>query len=254
MALDFCRFWKCWGLKVGIVDLRRGSDDLRDEFVDRDIPIYALPTGHRGIFRYLDLTVGAFRLVRRFRPTAVLSTLSGLHAVVLMGSRLAGCANTVVHQGVYPWFWKRGFWKYKAEYQIGRPFVARVVACSRYVADGVVEHFGVPAARVEVVYNGVLASSIGDELADRSTANLGNIPVVTMVGRIDQTKDYDLLISAAAICRDQGLVVHWRFIGDGEDRVRLEARVKQLGLSDQVEFLGWRKDLPALLRTSSIFA
>jgi colanic acid biosynthesis glycosyl transferase WcaI len=34
--------------------------------------------------------------------------------------------------------------------------------------------------------------------------------------------------------------VHWVFIGDGNQRVALEARVRQQGLEARVRFLGWR--------------
>jgi len=48
----------------------------------------------------------------------------------------------------------------------------------------------------------------------------------------------------------------WRllFIGDGPDRPRLEREVRQLGLTNRIEFLGERKDVQSLLDRARVFA
>ncbi len=44
--------------------------------------------------------------------------------------------------------------------------------------------------------------------------------------------------------------VHLAFAGDGEIRPQLEAKAQELGLTEQVHFLGFRSDIPALIRSS----
>jgi glycosyltransferase involved in cell wall biosynthesis len=41
--------------------------------------------------------------------------------------------------------------------------------------------------------------------------------------------------------------------GDGPERGRLERFARDIGVIDRVRFLGWRKDLPALLTTAEVF-
>src|SRR5207302_767036 len=47
--------------------------------------------------------------------------------------------------------------------------------------------------------------------------------------------------------------VHFIFVGDGELRRSVEAYVQSKGLSSEVHFLGWRKDVPAILAASNCF-
>ena len=44
--------------------------------------------------------------------------------------------------------------------------------------------------------------------------------------------------------------IHLAFAGDGATRPQLEAQAKELGIAEQVHFLGFRSDVPALIRAS----
>ena len=44
------------------------------------------------------------------------------------------------------------------------------------------------------------------------------------------------------------------FVGDGEDRGELTAHARELGCADSIEFLGTRRDVPALLSAMDVFA
>jgi glycosyltransferase involved in cell wall biosynthesis len=48
--------------------------------------------------------------------------------------------------------------------------------------------------------------------------------------------------------------VHLLLIGDGEERLALEALIKELHLGDRVRLLGHREDIPEMLGTMDIFA
>jgi glycosyltransferase involved in cell wall biosynthesis len=61
---------------------------------------------------------------------------------------------------------------------------------------------------------------------------------VVFAGNLGSAQALDTVIDAAALLRDDD--VHWVFIGDGNQRASLEARVRQDGLADRVRFLGWR--------------
>ncbi len=84
----------------------------------------------------------------------------------------------------------------------------------------------------------------------------GKPPVVLCVGRLsaaDAYKGYDLLLQAFALIPPSAfhshpeLVPRLRFVGDGDDRPRLEALARELRVADRVEFSGRLSD-PELRR------
>jgi glycosyltransferase involved in cell wall biosynthesis len=62
------------------------------------------------------------------------------------------------------------------------------------------------------------------------------------VARISWEKGMFFLIEAVHLLRQQGHVIELAFAGDGPDRSALEARVEQLGLREQVQFLGHKTE------------
>ena len=101
-------------------------------------------------------------------------------------------------------------------------------------------------SRFEVLPNPVTipANLIEMPLRQRRIVNVG-----TMGGRKNQQA---LIRAFSASSHRSG----WRLdlIGDGPDRARLESLCVELGVSGQVNFLGQRQDVPALLRRARIFA
>lgn len=74
-----------------------------------------------------------------------------------------------------------------------------------------------------------------------------------MASRLEREKDIDVAIRAFAGMsprhKGAGLVI----AGSGREKSRLEALARHLGVGEGVVFLGWRNDLPALLRSASGF-
>jgi glycosyltransferase involved in cell wall biosynthesis len=80
-------------------------------------------------------------------------------------------------------------------------------------------------------------------------------PVILHVGRIDREKDVDVMIRAAARALHQvdgQLLV----VGDGNDRQRLMALARELGVGDRTVFAGFlgRDALPHAYRLATVFA
>jgi glycosyltransferase involved in cell wall biosynthesis len=78
-------------------------------------------------------------------------------------------------------------------------------------------------------------------------------PVVGSVGRFVPWKGYRVLLEAARIIDALLPGVHWLLVGDGEERARLEAQVRALGLRSRVHFTGWREDVPEMLALCDLF-
>lgn len=64
-------------------------------------------------------------------------------------------------------------------------------------------------------------------------------PTVVCVGRLAPEKGQEILLEAVAALKAQGRSVRLRLVGDGPDRVWLETRASELGITSNVEFVGW---------------
>jgi glycosyltransferase involved in cell wall biosynthesis len=107
---------------------------------------------------------------------------------------------------------------------------------------------GVDTAKIAVIPNGIDLSRFRQP-APRATRR-----VVATVANLRPEKGHDVLLRAAALVRRQVPDVRFRIIGDGVLRQSLPQLASTLGVSDIVEFLGHREDVPALLAESDVFA
>jgi glycosyltransferase involved in cell wall biosynthesis len=130
--------------------------------------------------------------------------------------------------------------------------VGRGIAVSQAIGEQVREVLGWPADKVEVIPNGVAADrfrEVRDPELRRALAAGADDVVFLTVARLDPQKGLDVLLRAA------GSVAGARFViaGEGPERSTLEALAADLGLGEQVVFLGHRVDVPALLAASDGF-
>lgn len=120
----------------------------------------------------------------------------------------------------------------KAEHWVARR-AERVVVPSTYLQK-IVGMWGVPEARVMVVYNAVRIPA-----APAYAAPLSERPMhMVTSGRLVPWKGMRELIAALPIIRAACPETRLTIIGDGPERAALEAGVAQLGLSEVVTFTG----------------
>ena len=72
------------------------------------------------------------------------------------------------------------------------------------------------------------------------------------VANFGKYKGHRILLQALAKLPGEPAVECW-LIGDGPERGEMERLARALGLSDRVRFLGYRQDVPALLRQCDVF-
>jgi len=81
-----------------------------------------------------------------------------------------------------------------------------------------------------------------------------NIPVLVCVARLDHDiKGQDILIKALSIVKERIPAFRCQLIGAGSSRSFLEQMVKDLGLTEEVSFMGVRNGVAALLSQSDLF-
>ncbi|MFD4208694.1 glycosyltransferase family 4 protein [Micromonospora tulbaghiae] len=135
----------------------------------------------------------------------------------------------------------------------------RVIVCSGYMRDEVGALFGVDAARVDVVPNGVEphrwrvpASAV---VAARARFAADG-PLITFAGRLVYEKGVQHLLAGLPRLRERHPGLRAVIVGDGPYKADLEAEVHRLGLGATVSMPGFLggTDLPAVMAASDCFA
>ena len=80
--------------------------------------------------------------------------------------------------------------------------------------------------------------------------------LVLTVAEMTANKNHITVLKALALLKDRGELdnIHYLICGRGEMWASLEQSAKELGISDHVNFLGYRTDAPELYRASDLFA
>jgi glycosyltransferase involved in cell wall biosynthesis len=75
------------------------------------------------------------------------------------------------------------------------------------------------------------------------------VPRLVFVGRFELEKDQATILRALQAIP----AAHLLLVGDGPLRAQHEVMARSLGVSERVTFLGWRSDIPRILKASDIF-
>jgi glycosyltransferase involved in cell wall biosynthesis len=126
--------------------------------------------------------------------------------------------------------------------------VDKVVGVSEAARLSFIRNHGFPKAKTTMIYNGINIS-LYEAIAKRANNGL----VIGTVMNFADHKDYDTLILAfdkvLKTYPDSRLIL----VGDGPNAVKGKELVQGKGITDKVIFMGFRKDVPDLLRTFDVF-
>jgi glycosyltransferase involved in cell wall biosynthesis len=210
--------------------------------------------------RTLTSIWGLRRYLRERRPAALVANLTHINVAACFARVLARYRGRVIVV-------ERNQYTRNRELKSGLvrltydavPYAYRfadvIGAVSTGVKDDLAAATGLPASRMEVLYNPV----VGPELAglaalspDHPWMHDGGDPVILAVGRLTRQKNYPLLLDAFARVR-QARPVRLLILGEGELRPDLEAQVARLGLQDSVALPGFRANPFAFMSRAALF-
>jgi glycosyltransferase involved in cell wall biosynthesis len=127
----------------------------------------------------------------------------------------------------------------------------RVIAVSNAVRYEMIRR-GIPALRITTVHNASDGNVRGDATAHQPPVTLEHPNVLTIAGMFERKGIVDL-IECAVYLRERVANVRIYLAGDGPDRMAFELLARERGVDGVVVFLGFRADIPALLRQADVF-
>jgi glycosyltransferase involved in cell wall biosynthesis len=135
---------------------------------------------------------------------------------------------------------------------------SKMVAVSNDIADYLMKTIGICAKNIMTIHNGVRIDGFRKDGSARNRIRemLGlsdDQPLLGTVGNLYPVKGHIYLIKAIAIIKKIVPDVKTVIAGRGELLDRLKEEVSGLGLEKNIEFLGYREDIPQLLQAMDIF-
>jgi glycosyltransferase involved in cell wall biosynthesis len=230
------------GVDVRVHSLTRG------EHYERDLIALGLPpcwVGERcGRARRLLAVAAA---MRQFRPHIVQATHFFTNLYAIFGARACGalaigcCRNDVLSEVADCGRW--GKWSLHW---------SPVLLVNSRAAKQNAAQLGYPTDRVHVLDNAIDLAAFAAAQAE-DVPSFGGRPVAIAIGRLVPQKRFDVFLQALARARESVPTLKGLIVGEGPDRSDLEKMAGSLSLlPDHVEFLGRRKDVPALLCAADV--
>lgn len=138
----------------------------------------------------------------------------------------------------------------------------RIFAVSGEVRDGFVTVYPECTERTEIFHTLLdrerilRLSRAGGGFADDAGTHLskedGSFRILS-VGRLTTQKAYEVSIEAMLLLKGQGQKVRWYVLGEGEQRTKLERRIRRLGLTEDFLLLGDVANPYPYMRQADIF-
>lgn len=199
------------------------------------------------------------RYLQKERPAALLTGLHYNNEIAILAKRLAFASTRVVvsEHNTLSLRVKREKNEQKSALtaRLFYPFADAVVAVSQGVAKDLSLVTGMPLNRIQTVYNPVILPDLiakAKQPVDHPWFAPGEPPVILGVGRLEEQKDFPTLIEAFAIVKQERparLVI----LGKGKQQQKLNALVKELGIENDVAFLGFAQNPYSYMAKASVF-
>lgn len=241
-----------------------GEADMSELARRRGVSVCWIPELGRSVRPWQDLVAlfKLYRLLKRERPLIVHTHTAKGGTLGRIAAVLAGVPVRIhtFHGHVFRGYFSNLTSKLVVgvERLLAR-VTTRVIAISESQAREISEEFRICAReRIEVVPLGLdLERFRPDRVAShrgslREELQIGQIPVVSIVGRLAPIKNHRLLFSAVDELRRLGRDVLVLVVGGGSEEESLRALSQEMGLGDSIRFLGWVHDLERIYADSDV--
>ena len=136
-------------------------------------------------------------------------------------------------------------------------FLDKIIVPAYSIRDELMSFGFIEEKKIAVIPNGIDPEPYlkhGKNPSDlRLELSLEGKYVICVVCRPNPEKGIETLLAAAKILKDRLPPFKILIVGEGRERSEFEARAKELGVAEEVSFLGFRTDVPDLLHRSDLF-
>ncbi len=210
------------------------------------------------------VTLPLARYLRSEKPQALVSNLNVFNVVAGMAKTLAMSPVNLIlveHTSFSITYEKRQ--KHYGIREEVLPILRRwfypradaVVAVSKGLAQELETYLRMKPGAVQTIYNPVIDESLllkAKASVEHPWFQLGEPPVILGVGRLSQEKDFPTLIRAFALVR-QVKSARLVILGEGKERSKLNALIRELGLENDVGLPGFTNNPYSYLARSAAF-
>ncbi len=197
--------------------------------------------------------------LRRHRPQLIHAQLEFSIVLGSLAARLMGipCVATL-HTLDNPQE-RRARWRYRLTLAALKYLCSRSVAVSESTRRHHLRDGNIPGEKIITLYNGIDLSAYKDPspeawLEKRKALGLApNSTIAVTVAVLREPKGIQYMLQAMAQLRETHPNLQYLVVGDGEHGPALKELMRSLGLENQVNFAGQRKDIPEILPICDFF-
>ena len=250
-TLEVARYFATRGVRQHLLIMSPIDAGISERFAEAGIEVSSIPFNKSNALGFIR---AYRRLVRRLQPDIQLvSGAFGLHALLAMLGRFAGIRHCWTYLIMGPASHGLPWAVQTVMGQVARLFARGEISVSGYLRRTFNKELFLPLKRIHVVSRWRPIQKIADLAQEARSRRTGDHPVISTAGRLDWMKDFPGMVEGFARFAQVVPTARFQIVGEGPLRADLEAQVESLGISDKVDFLGFRRDVPAILGGSDIF-
>lgn len=216
----------------------------------------------------LYIPTALFKLIvyfRKERPDIFVSAFPHINVLAMMAKIISGVQVKIILTDHNHFFglarnarslWRRFFGMFilPSLMRIFYPLSDAVICSSQGVAESILDVVDIPD-KIKVIYYPVAVDKIQDlskESIEHPWFSDSKIPLVLGAGRLINQKDFPTLLCAFALMI-KIMPARLAILGEGKDRQTLEKLTKNLGISENVAFLGFQKNPFKYMKRAQVF-
>ncbi len=127
-----------------------------------------------------------------------------------------------------------------------------IVAVSEGVKSMLCTNYPAVSDKVIVIHNYVDAQQIIDKVNENIAINENRFMLCTC-GRFSEEKGFDLATESANLLKQKGIDFVWYFVGDGDERGKVEELISKYNLNDNIRITGYVENPYPYIRSCDIY-
>ncbi len=219
------------------------------DMIPKDIEVIDLKASQA---RYAVFKIIA--VIKEKKPDVVFSTLAYLNLIVAMirpffskkMTFIARESNTVSVRNKREKYPRLFDWLYKKVYKN----FDIIVTQAKFMRDDLVDNYGIDASKMVIIYNPLNTEDVAAKSLEDKEVYLPNDTYnLLAVGKLGYQKGYDMLLPIMTRLDES---YHLTILGEGGDKEKLEAQIKELKLERRVTMAGFSDNPFAYMKRADL--